>query len=112
MRQEQQANAEKAQELRQALKIVNAHNYIVRQDPEGHTQTPQRISAESAASTYGEPSPSDMDGDSSGSDDAESAISQNTTREVGHHKFGSHSQMIHHDVLFIHHDEMKNAHDK
>ena len=78
--QEQQAHSQKAQELLQALNIVNAHNYIVRQDPDGSTRTPERISAE-AQPMHDGPSASDMDGDSSEDDDVESAPSH-TSPEV------------------------------
>ncbi len=76
---EQAAQSKKAQELLQALNIVNAHHYIVRQDPDGTTETPERISASA------EPIPaaqtSDLDGDSSGSDE-ESLVSQQASPEV------------------------------
>ena len=79
-RQEQQAHSAEAQELLQALNIVNAHNYIVRQEPDGSTTTPERLS-ETSQPMY-DAQPSDVDADSSGSDDGESAISQHASPEV------------------------------
>lgn len=79
-RQEHQAHSAKAQELLQALNIVNAHNYIVRQEPDGSTTTPERLS-ETSQPMY-DAQPSDVDADSSGSDDGESAISQHASPEV------------------------------
>ena len=81
-REQQQAHSQKAQELLNALNIVNAHNYIVRQDPDGSTRTPERVSASELHTGHAVQTPSDLDGDSSGSEDGESTVSQQASPEV------------------------------